>query len=114
MLVIRSLTVDALSGSLPCRPSKIDMQCPAVPCSPPACCEQGVAQQWIVPAILTVSHSTRHACRVFSDALAAGGIVKAIRVPDGQRISNARVKPKGDIAGAVAIQILSDAKITIV
>lgn len=51
---------------------------------------------------------------MFSDALAAGGIVKAIRVPDGQRISNARVKPKGDIAGAVAIQILSDAKITIV
>lgn len=40
-----------------------------------------------------------NACRVFSDALAAGGIVKAIRVPDGQRISNARVKPKGDIAG---------------
>ena len=39
---------------------------------------------------------------MFSDALAAGGIVKAIRVPDGQRISNARVKPKGDIAGAAA------------
>ncbi|KAK9819377.1 hypothetical protein WJX81_001266 [Elliptochloris bilobata] len=37
--------------------------------------------------------------RVFSDALAAGGIVKAICVLDGQRISNARVKPKGDIAG---------------
>jgi len=37
---------------------------------------------------------------VFADALAAGGIVKAIRVPDGQRISNARVKPKGDVAGA--------------
>jgi hypothetical protein len=39
-------------------------------------------------------------CRVFSGALAAGGIVKAIRVPEGSRISNARVKPKGDIAGA--------------
>ena len=47
---------------------------------------------------------------MFSDALAAGGIVKAIRVPDGQRISNARVKPKGDIAGAAA-QSLNDKKI---
>lgn len=37
--------------------------------------------------------------RVFVDALAAGGIVKAMRVPDGQRISNARVKAKGDVAG---------------
>ena len=38
-------------------------------------------------------------CRVFSNAIAAGGIVKAMRVPDGQRISNARLKaPKGDIA----------------
>ena len=46
------------------------------------------------------SHGSRHARSVFSGALAAGGIVKAIRVSDGQRISNARVKPKGDIAGA--------------
>ena len=46
---------------------------------------------------------------MFSDALAAGGIVKAIRVPDGQRISNARVKPKGDIAGAASMQSLSAA-----
>ncbi|CAL8467107.1 g6643 [Coccomyxa elongata] len=37
--------------------------------------------------------------RVFSSALEAGGIVKAMRVPDGKRISNARLKPKGDISG---------------
>ena len=28
-----------------------------------------------------------------------GGIVKAIRVPEGQRISNSRLKPKGDVSG---------------
>ena len=39
--------------------------------------------------------------RVFSSALEAGGIVKAMRVPDGKRISNARLKPKGDISGAL-------------
>lgn len=38
-------------------------------------------------------------CRVFSSALEEGGMVKAVRIPDGKRISNARVKPKGDIAG---------------
>ena len=48
---------------------------------------------------------------MFADALAAGGIVKAIRVPDGQRISNARVKPKGDIAGAAATRSLNDQEI---
>ena len=36
--------------------------------------------------------------KVFSNALEAGGIVKAIRVPSGGRISNSRIKPKGDIA----------------
>lgn len=37
--------------------------------------------------------------RVFSSALEQqGGCVKAIRVPGGDRISNARVKPKGDIS----------------
>ncbi|GIL93066.1 hypothetical protein Vretimale_19099 [Volvox reticuliferus] len=36
--------------------------------------------------------------KVFSGAVAAGGVVKAIRVPDGKRISNTRIKPKGDIA----------------
>lgn len=36
-------------------------------------------------------------CRVFAGAVADGGIVKAIRVPDGVRISNSRVKPKGDV-----------------
>ncbi|KAI8466369.1 MAG: aspartyl-tRNA synthetase [Monoraphidium minutum] len=36
--------------------------------------------------------------RVFAGAVADGGVVKAIVVPDGGRISNSRVKPKGDIA----------------
>lgn len=39
--------------------------------------------------------------RVFSSALEGGGIVKAMRVPDGKRISNSRIKPKGDISGAL-------------
>ncbi len=39
-----------------------------------------------------------HICRVFAGAIAAGGIVKAVRVPDGKRISNSRIKPKGDVA----------------
>eukprot|EP00884_Botryococcus_braunii_P019181 jgi/Botrbrau1/5947/Bobra.0366s0117.1 len=37
--------------------------------------------------------------RVFSEAVQSGGIVKAMCVPEGSRISNARVKPKGDIFG---------------
>lgn len=36
--------------------------------------------------------------RVFAGALAAGGIVKAVRVPDGARVSNVRLKPGGDVA----------------
>lgn len=43
--------------------------------------------------------------RVFADALGQpGGVVKAIRVPDGARISNSRLKtPKGDVvAEAIA------------
>jgi hypothetical protein len=36
--------------------------------------------------------------RVFESALSSGGVVKAIRVPDGKRISNSRLKPpKGDV-----------------
>lgn len=35
--------------------------------------------------------------RVFADQVASGGKVKAMRVPEGDRISNSRVKPKGDI-----------------
>jgi aspartyl-tRNA synthetase len=36
---------------------------------------------------------------VFSAALEAGGTVKALRVPDGGRLSNSRLKPpKGDVA----------------
>lgn len=31
---------------------------------------------------------------VFASAVAGGGCVKAIRVPDGKRVSNSRVKPK--------------------
>ncbi|KAL4858257.1 Aspartate--tRNA(Asp/Asn) ligase [Chlorella vulgaris] len=36
--------------------------------------------------------------RVFAGAVASGGIVKGMRVPDGKAISNARVKPKGDVS----------------
>lgn len=36
--------------------------------------------------------------RVFAGALADGGCVKLIRVPEGKRISNSRLKPpKGDV-----------------
>jgi aspartyl-tRNA synthetase len=36
--------------------------------------------------------------RVFESALSSGGVVKAIRVPEGKRISNSRLKaPKGDV-----------------
>ena len=47
-------------------------------------------------------------CRVFDAALSSGGVVKAIRVPDGKRISNSRLKaPKGDVvAEAVAAGVL--------
>ena len=38
-------------------------------------------------------------CRVFSSAVASGGVVKAICISDGKQISNARIKPKGDISG---------------
>ncbi|KAK9811902.1 hypothetical protein WJX72_012167 [[Myrmecia] bisecta] len=41
--------------------------------------------------------------RVFARAVADGGCVKAMCIPDGKRISNSRVKPKGDIAG-VAVE----------
>ena len=37
--------------------------------------------------------------RVFAGVIADGGIVKALRLPNGLRISNSRVKPKGDVAG---------------
>jgi len=36
--------------------------------------------------------------RVFAGAVADGGCVKACRIPDGARISNSRIKPKGDVA----------------
>ena len=41
------------------------------------------------------------AFRVFAAAAeeGGGGIVKAIRLPEGQRVSNSRVKPKGDVCG---------------
>lgn len=35
---------------------------------------------------------------MFAGAVADGGIVKGIRVPEGSSISNSRIKPKGDIA----------------
>jgi len=58
----------------------------------------------------------RNQCRVFAGAVADGGSVKALCIPDGSRISNSRVKPKGDIANeAVAagespemISVISD------
>lgn len=37
--------------------------------------------------------------RVFSDCISSGGMVKALKIPDGKRLSNARLKPKGDISG---------------
>lgn len=41
--------------------------------------------------------------KIFAGAVQGGGCVKAIRIPEGKRISNSRIKPKGDIcAEAVA------------
>ena len=37
-------------------------------------------------------------CRLFESGTAAGGIVKALRIPNGKAISNARIKTKGDVA----------------
>lgn len=37
-------------------------------------------------------------CRLFENALSAGGIVKVLRIPNGKAISNARIKTKGDVA----------------
>ena len=37
--------------------------------------------------------------RVFAGVIAEGGVVKALRLPNGARVSNSRVKPKGDVAG---------------
>lgn len=42
-------------------------------------------------------HPNHHPPRVFSGAAEVGGIVKGIRVPDGARLSNSRIKPKGDV-----------------
>ena len=58
--------------------------------------------------------------RVFAGAVEAGGTVRAIRVPDGKRISNSRIKPKGDVAneavaggaaGLAYIRVLEDGAI---
>lgn len=49
-----------------------------------------------------------HLClpaRVFAGAVAEGGIVKGIRVPDGQAVSNSRVKPKGDVSSERAARM---------
>lgn len=46
----------------------------------------------MLPPTLVCAH------RVFASAVAEGGVVKAIRVPDGKRLSNSRLKPKGDVA----------------
>lgn len=39
---------------------------------------------------------------MFAGAVAEGGIVKGMRVPEGKRISNSRVKPKGDVSSEPA------------
>eukprot|EP00873_Tetraselmis_striata_P022037 jgi/Tetstr1/442301/TSEL_030442.t1 len=58
--------------------------------------------------------------RVFSGAVADGGSVKCCRIPDGKRISNSRIKPKGDIAaeavkagspGVAFLRVLEDGEI---
>lgn len=41
-------------------------------------------------------------CRLWQGILEQGGIVKLIRVPAGQRLSNARLKSKGDIASKMS------------
>ena len=62
--------------------------------------------------------------RLFTDAVAAGGVVKAIAVPDGGRIANSALKPKGDVheaaisAGAggllfARLKITADGAVTI-
>ena len=55
--------------------------------------------------VKVVYYSLRYHCvlpcaapRVFSGAVESGGCVKAIRVPDGARISNSRLKAKGDVS----------------
>ena len=35
--------------------------------------------------------------KLFAGAIESGGVVKAIAVPEGKRISNSRLKPKGDV-----------------
>ena len=37
-------------------------------------------------------------CRLFESGTAAGGIVKALCIPNGKTVSNARIKTKGDVA----------------
>ncbi len=53
--------------------------------------------------------------RVFESALSAGGVVKAIRVPEGKRISNSRLKPpKGDVvAEAIAAGGLAERQLCV-
>jgi hypothetical protein len=64
----------------PLPPQPAHLACAAVPRTP------------VAPALPSVR------CRVFAGAVASGGIVKGMRVPDGKAISNARVKPKGDVS----------------
>ena len=37
-------------------------------------------------------------CKIFTGAVEGGGTVKGLVVPDGKRVSNSRLKPKGDVA----------------
>lgn len=81
------------------------------------CCKLAGAGAWEGPTWPALRVPPR---RVFAGAVADGGIVKAIVVPDGKRISNSRVKPKGDIsneavaagaAGLASIRVQEDGAI---
>lgn len=43
------------------------------------------------------------AFRVFSESVARGEVVKAMRIPEGDRLSNSRLKPKGDVAAEAVL-----------
>lgn len=78
-----SASVPALFCSSTSRPA-----CPL----PAAACSYGLEFIDVSQAVAGCSF------RVFAGALADGGCVKAIRVPQGSRVSNSRLKPpKGDI-----------------
>lgn len=68
--------------------------------APPSAVASGIGAQGVVGYVHQTHCTATFALfrRVFSAAVEGGGIVKGIRVPDGQRISNSRIKPKGDVS----------------